>query len=139
MKKIRFAFALGNKNTFEDCVFSDAIKYQIIEVDVLSKQAMIISEEINPTFKEDDVDDKAKILIDFLKEKEVKLIVAKYFKASIKLDNKYFIPVIVKSELPDEVVQIILKHIDWLLDELSKTKDKLMIFKIGEGILKYEL
>lgn len=138
MKKIRFAFALGNNNSFEDVVFSDAIKYRIIEFDILSKELTIVSEEPNSSLHAD-TDEKSKILMDFLSERNVKLIVAKKFGLLVKLENKNCIPIIIKLEQPDEVLQLMLKHIYWLLDELSKIKNEFMVFKIDEGILKYKL
>lgn len=138
MEKIRFAFALGNDDSFENVVFSDAIKFRIIEFDIRSKETTIVSEESNSSLYAD-TDKKSKILMDFLSEQNVKLIVAKKFGLLVKLENKNFIPIIINQEQPDEVLQLILKNLYWLLDELSKIKDEFMMFKIGDGILKYKL
>lgn len=139
MENVRFAFALGEKDTFEDVQFCDAIKYRIIESDILTKKVIVICEEINPTFYVVNLDEKAKILINFLLDQEVKLVVAKKFGVTIKLDNKYFIPVIVKLEQPDEVLHLLQKQMRWFLDELYTTNDESMIFKIGHEIIKHKL
>jgi hypothetical protein len=139
MKKIRCALALGSDNTLEDVAFSDALKYQIIEFDTLANKATTVAEAANPALHIHDIDKKASALFTFLKEHDVKFLAARRFGLLVKLENKKYVPVIIESEWPEEVIRLLMKHLDWLRDELRSTKNEFMVFKIGDGIFKYRV
>ncbi|MDZ7607696.1 MAG: hypothetical protein U5K79_19400 [Cyclobacteriaceae bacterium] len=139
MKKIRCALALGSNNTLEDVAFSDALKYRIIEFDTLTNKATTVAEAANPSLHLHDMDKKSSALFAFLKEHDVKFLAARRFGLLVKLENKKYVPVIVESEWPEEVIPLLMKHLDWLRDELRSTKNEFMVFKIGDGILKYRI
>jgi hypothetical protein len=50
--------------------------------------------------------------------------------------NSHFIPVIVTSETPAEVITTIKKHIKWIEDELKNRPAEFKLFTIKKGILK---
>jgi hypothetical protein len=50
--------------------------------------------------------------------------------------NRLFIPVIVNSETPDEVLSILKKHIRWIEDELTSKTEEYKLFTLKNGILK---
>ena len=139
MKKIRCALALGSDNTLEDVAFSDAFKYQIIEFDKLANNATVVAEAANPALHLHDMVKKSTALFDLLKEHDVKFLAARRFGLLIKLENKKYVPVIIESEWPEEVIRLLMKHLDWLLDELRSAKNEFMVFKIGDGIFKYRI
>ena len=53
--------------------------------------------------------------------------------------NHLFIPVIINSETPDEVVSILRKHMRWIEDELDKKPVEFKLFYINRGIFKTEI
>jgi hypothetical protein len=50
--------------------------------------------------------------------------------------NTSFIPVIVSSETPEEVILAVKKHIKWIEDELTNRPVGFNLFTIKNGILK---
>ncbi len=139
MKNIRWATALGENDTLEHVAFSESLKFQIVEFDMKTKNVSVITQVANPSFGINDLEKKAKALFDFLKEQDVKFLAARQFGLLINQANKKYVPVIVETERPEEVSLLLSKHISWLLDELSSSKNEFMMFKIGHGIMKYKL
>ena len=75
-------------------------------------------------------------IIEFLKKKEVHVLVSRQFGKNIKMINAHFIPVIISSEKPDEVIQVLTRHIHWIKDELNNFSSGYKLFTIKSGILK---
>ena len=136
---LQFAFAVNNENQLEKKHFGDADKYLIYHQE--SDKLVLSSEEPN-RFKllDEEVEHgskrKGKAIIEFLKEKGVNVLVSRQFGKNIKLINEHFIPVIVSSEKPDEVVRILIRHLHWIQDELEHKKSNFNLFTIKTGILK---
>ncbi len=136
---IKIAFAVNELNLFENKHFGDAYKYMIFEcnnVEFIKKE-----EAINKFIHYDETQahgskKKGEAIIDFLKQKDVKVIVSMQFGKNIKLVNKHFIPVIVKTNNIQETKRELIKHIKWLKDELKNKNDNYMLFKISTGMLK---
>ena len=136
---LQFAFAVNNNNQFEKKHFGDADKYLIFQQE--SDKLVMSSEEPN-RFKllDEEVEHgskrKGKAIIEFLKEKGVNVLVSRQFGKNIKLINEHFIPVIISTENPDEVIKILTRHIHWINDEWEQKKSNFKLFTIKAGILK---
>ncbi len=136
---LHLAFAVSNGNQFERKHFGDADKYVIYKH--VSDNIELVGEHLN-TFKDMDEEHihgskkKGKAIIDFLKGKNVNVLVSQQFGKNIRMINEHFIPVKISSENPDEVVQILNQHIHWIKDELQHAKSSFNLFTIKSGILK---
>ena len=136
---INIAFALSEKGTFEKRHFGDADKYQIYHLyDGVFK---LLDEEKNPFKLIDEASRhgtlrKANNIIDYLRQKDVSVVVSRKFGSNIKHIVSHFIPVEVHEESPGKVQSILLKHMKWLQEELDKRPDQFNLFVINKGILK---
>jgi len=136
---LRFAFAVNNDNQFEKKHFGDADKYLIYQEE--SDKLVLSSEESNQFKLLDEVAEhgsrkKGKAIIEFLKGKNVNVLVSRQFGKNIKMINAHFIPVIISSENPDEVIQILTRHLHWIKDEWKQKESNFKLFTIKAGILK---
>ena len=133
------AFAVSNDNQFERKHFGDAEKYLIYKY--VSDGIVLVDEHPN-IFKEMDEGHhhgskkKGNAIIDFLKGKNVNVLVSQQFGKNIRMINEHFIPVKISLEKPDKVIQIINGHIHWIKDELQHGKSGFKLFTIKSGILK---
>lgn len=138
-KNIKFAFALSQANTFENCHFGEAEKYVIYE---WSGNDIIWQKElINDTIKEDETQEhgskkKGLAIIELLQKENVNVLVSRQFGRNIKMVNQHFIPVIIAKETPETALEALKKHIRWIDDELHSSKDGFKLFTIKTGILK---
>ena len=117
---LKFALAVNNNNQFEKKHFGDADKYLIYQQE--DDKLVSFFEEINHFKTLDEKVEhgskrKGNAIIEFLKERGVNVLVSRQFGKNIKLVNEHFIPVIISSEQPDEVISILTKHIYWIMDE----------------------
>ena len=140
-EKIIFAFAVTHQNNFGKKHFGDADKYLIYEA--TQNEMKFVEEKLNLTKNIDETakpehgsQKKGNAVIKFMKEKRVKVLVAKKFGKNIKMVNKCFIPVIIAKENPDDVSDILLKHLKWFKDELINKPEEYKLFTIKNGILK---
>ena len=136
---LRFAFAVNNDNQFGKRHFGDADKYLIYQQDV--DNLVPSSDEANRyKLLDDEVEHgskkKGEAIIGFLKNKGVNVLVSRQFGKNIKLINAHFIPVIISTENPDEVIQVLTRHLHWIEDEWGQKKSNFKLFTIKEGILK---
>ncbi len=140
--KITFAFALNDSGIFEKRHFGDSDKFAIY---TFENNELKFLEDIPNTFKEmDEIQQhgskkKGKAIIALLKEKEVSVLVSKQFGKNIKMVNQHFIPVIISEDEPGQVHDIMLKKIDWFVDELRNRNNDYMLFYIKNGILKMHI
>ncbi|MEA3445556.1 MAG: hypothetical protein U9R19_12620, partial [Bacteroidota bacterium] len=74
-----------------------------------------------------------------LRNKNVKVLVSRQFGKNIKLINKYFIPILIYEESPEQAGKILYKYIDWIKDELNDKETGFKLFTIKNGILKSKL
>ncbi len=136
---LRFAFAVNKANQFEKKHFGDADKYLIYEQ--VDDEMVSIGEEIN-NFKLIDEEHehgskrKGDAIIKLLKKKKVNVLVSMQFGKNIKMVNEYFIPVIIDTEKPEDIVNILKKHLHWINDEWGGNKVNFKLFTIKAGILK---
>ena len=138
-KTIRFAFAVNHASHFEPEHFGNANKYLIYEWS--DNEFIFIKEEINSFISFDDIEisglsNKGMACINLLEKTEVKVLVSRQFGKNIQMVNRLFIPVIVNSETPDEVLRILKKHIRWIEDELTSKTEEYKLFTLKNGILK---
>jgi predicted Fe-Mo cluster-binding NifX family protein len=136
---IRFAFAVNNSGLFEAKHFSNAEKYFIYEW--ASNEFIFIKEETNGFSDFDEtisngLSNKGMACVNILEKSDVKILVSRQFGDNIHMVSKLFIPVVVNSETPDEVVSILKKHIRWIEEELNGNNEEFKLFSINKGILK---
>ena len=134
-----FAFAVNEANQFEKKHFGDADKYLIYKQD--GGEIILFSEEINK-FKSFDEEvehgskKKGMAIIQFLKKRDVNVLVSRQFGSNINIVNNHFIPIKISIEQPNEVLKILSKHLHWIKDELDNTTNEFKLFIIKLGILK---
>jgi predicted Fe-Mo cluster-binding NifX family protein len=138
-KITRFAFAVNKSDAFESENFCNADKFRIYEL--INKDLVYIQELANKYNSTADQQtensfDNGYAIIDLLKHHGIKVLVASIFGKNIQMVNSHFIPVIVSSETPVEVIATIKKHIKWIEDELNNRPPEFRLFTIKKGILK---
>jgi predicted Fe-Mo cluster-binding NifX family protein len=141
-KTIRFAFAVNDAGLFEAKHFGNAEKYLIYEWD--GNEFIFIQEEPNGfrTFDESMMNGLSSMgiaCVNLLEKADVQILVSRRFGDNISMVKSLFIPVIVNSETPEEVVSILKKHMRWIEDEIANHKDEYKLFSIKKGIMKTEI
>jgi len=137
--RLRFAFAVNDKNRFAERHFGDADRFLIYTLE--AGKMVLSSEEIN-NFKSLDLEQEhgskrqGNAIIKFLKEKDVNVLVSKKFCNNINMLNECFIPVIISLEQQDEIIDILDKHLHWIKDEWENNSSGFKLFTIRSGILK---
>lgn len=134
--KIRFAFAVNNSNGFGSENFCNADKFSIYQ---LINEDFIFIKEIENNFnvpEEGGSINNGNEIIELLKSHDISVLVASIYGKNIQMVNSHFIPVIVSSETPDEVITVIKKHIKWIKDEMGNRPPEFKLFTINKGILK---
>ena len=141
---MKFAFALNSEKQFEKTHFGDT--YQFLIYELIENKIVLISEEENISRLMDEDHEhghgsklKGQAIIDFLKAQGVNVLVSTQFGRNIKMVNKHFIPVIIYSNKPNEVISILEKHIHWIEDELKTKSDEYKLFTIKSGIMKSKI
>lgn len=140
--KITFALALNNEGIFEKRHFGDSDKFAIYTYE---NHELSLKEELPNTFKSmDEVQEhgskkKGNSIISLLKEQGVSMLVSKQFGRNINMVNQHFVPVIIAEDKPEQVLDILQKHMNWFKDELKNRKENYMLFHIKNGILKMHI
>jgi predicted Fe-Mo cluster-binding NifX family protein len=139
---IRFAFAVNHSGLFEEKHFSKADKYFIYEW--ANNEFNFLTEEHNSFSHFDEsitngLSNKGMACVNLLEKSGVKILVSRQFGDNVMMVSSLFIPVVVNSETPEEVVSILKKHIRWIEDELGNAKDEYKLFSINKGILKTKI
>jgi len=142
--KLRFAFAVNREGHFEKKHFGDADQFLIYEINVEQdevKQVTSLENRIKQQYDEQKhgLPEKGKAIIALLKEYNVDILVSRQFGKNITLVNEQFIPVIITRETPDEVIEVIRRHIKWLEDEKTNHPGSHRLFRIDKGILKLNI
>lgn len=134
-----FAFAVSENNQFEKKHFGDADKYLIYKQD--GDGIKLFSEEINK-FKllDEEVEHgskkKGEAIIQFLKKRNVNVLVSRQFGKNINRVNSHFIPVKISVDRPDEILDVLYKQLPWIEDEWNNNSSNYNLFTIKSGILK---
>jgi predicted Fe-Mo cluster-binding NifX family protein len=140
--KIRLAYALSYNNVFEKTYFGEADKYLIQDID--STGMVFISEEVNPfkSIRKNIVGGysaNGESIVTMLKNLGVSVVVSRQFGKNIRMASQYFVPVIINKEEPSQVLEILLKHKNWLCGELENQPTEHSVFTINYGILKSKI
>lgn len=136
---LKFAFAVNSNGVFAKRHFGDADHFLIYEV---SDNQLVHKNTILNDFSSFDEEQehgsrkKAKAIMDFLKEKDVGVMVSMQFGKNIKRINERFIPIIIYSENVQESIDAMNKHMHWILDEWNEKQEGYKLFTIKSGILK---
>lgn len=136
---IKFALAVNQYNAFEPQNFGNADKFLIYEW--ADNEFIFLNEKANKykSLVEEQAEgsvEKGRAIIDFLRNNDVTVLVSARFGKNIQMINTHFIPVIVSSETPVEVITALKKHIKWIEDELRNKPGDFKLFTIKNGILK---
>lgn len=137
--ELRFAFAVNNEGVFQKNHFGDADKYLIF--DQVSDKIVLSSEEINKFKLLDEEHEhgsrkKGEAIVKFLKEKNVNVLVSTQFGKNISIINEHFVPVKVVLEQPEEIADVIGKHLHWIKDEWENDSGDFKLFTIKSGVMK---
>jgi len=138
-KTIKFAFAVNQLNAFESENFCGADKFHVYEL--INNDLVYLREIVNlhksPLDEiNEGITNNGLEIIDLLKNHEINVLVSSIFGKNIQMVNNHFIPVIVTSETPAEVITAITRHIKWIKDELENRPSEFKLFTIKKGILK---
>ncbi|MGC9472352.1 MAG: NifB/NifX family molybdenum-iron cluster-binding protein [Bacteroidales bacterium] len=139
LKILRFALAVSHSGCFEKQHFGDADKYLIYE---LNSRGWIFLHEKPNIYKDYDEDhrhglpDKGLGVMKYLDSSGVHVLVSRQFGRNIRLVNQRFIPVVVHHTHPEQVLEILQKHIRWIYDELSCRREAYRLFIVKKGFLK---
>jgi predicted Fe-Mo cluster-binding NifX family protein len=139
---IKFAFALNNDHVFEKRHFGEADIFAIYRH--AGNHLKLLEKFQNPHQNMDEnaqhgSAQKGLAITKTLKEKEVKVIVSRQFGKNIRIINQNFIPVIIEEKKPEDVIDILEKHLKWLEDELENKSGNYMLFRIKNGIFKSQI
>ena len=134
-----FAFAVSEDNQFEKKHFGDAYKHLIYKQG--GDGLKLFFEEINifKTFDEKvehGSKKKGEAIIQYLKERNVNVLVSRQFGKNINIVNNHFIPVKISVDQPDEILDVLVKNLHWIKDELNNNTNGYRLFIIKSGILK---
>lgn len=139
---IKLAFAVSNENKFEAKHFGDADKYMIYN---WQDNKLVLEEELINQAKDHDESEehgskkKGNNIISALNKKDVKVLVSKQFGKNIKMINKHFIPIIISHETIDDMVNILMKNMKWLEDDLQNEPGSYKLFDLRRGSLKLKI
>lgn len=138
----RFAIAVSNLDDFEPKHFGDADRYLIYEYknNVLMFDKILINK-----YKEESEEEKHGLkskginISKYLKENGINAIVSKQFGKNIRVVNNHFIPIIVRLNNLDDVLDILVKHMKWIRDEYHNNIKEYNLFIIANGIMKIKV
>ena len=132
---LRFALAVNEQHVLAPKHFGDADKFLLYHY---CEEGIELYKELrNPAKRmEHGSEQKAKLLIDLLRDENVDILVSKKFGGNLSRVNQYFIPVIISLDSPEDVLHILQNHIHWLMEERSKEDSSYQLFQINQGILK---
>jgi len=136
---IRLALAVDHTGHLKAKHFGEADKYLLYEIG--NAGLTFLKEEINPYKNLDEKVEhgsvrKGRAIMDFLSDSGVKVLISRQFGKNIKLVNSMFIPVIVSSDEPEEVLGILVKYVKWIIDEMKNNSGSYRLFTLKKGIIK---
>lgn len=140
MKTLRIAIATEGSHQYTVENFNMANNFSIYEYKSDRTDLKLMNEIANPVLLMDDEELRIPYLIEFLKKNEIDLLVARNFSIKLKMQCKYFVPVIIDKQITiEQICMLIQKNIRWLIDELALNKKENMVFNITKGIYKYKI
>ena len=136
---LKFAFAVNSKGVFEKKHFGDLkqfLIYEVVDNKLVYKNTLLNEYRRFDEEQEHGSKKKAKAIINYLKENDVSVMVSMQFGKNIKRVNEHFIPIIIYSEDVQEAIEVVNKHMYWILDEWNDKPIEYKLFTIKSGILK---
>jgi predicted Fe-Mo cluster-binding NifX family protein len=140
--KLRIALAVNEKNEFETSYFGNAEKYLIYEQ--TQNKVRFQSEEMNyiKSMGKDYLphsEKKGKALINFLKEKNIHVLISSDYCRNIKMLNRHFIPIRILLKQKNDIVKEISNRLYWIADEWNHNASEFKLFTIRSGIIKTKI
>ena len=136
---LKFAFAVNSEGSFTKKHFGDSdqfLIYEVIDNTLVHKDSILNDFSSFDEEQEHGSRKKAKAIMDFLKGKDVGVMVSMQFGKNVKRINERFIPIIIYSENVQETIDAVNKHMHWILDEWNEKQTEYKLFTIKSGILK---
>ena len=137
--KIRFAFAMDTDRMFVKGHFGSAHHFAIYELNSEGFYFLYNKENVTQNMDEGSLHGlvkKGETIAESLKELDVKVLISRQFGKNISIINKYFIPVLIDEENPEEAISILMTYHKWLKDELASRDSGYKLFTIKNGIMK---
>lgn len=136
---IRLAMAVDHSRNFQTKHFGDADQYLIYEWQ--NNEIVFLYAEKNHYITYDEevehgLRKKGQAIIDLLKRKGVNVLVSRQFGQNIKILNQHFIPVVIYTDTPAEILPVLNKHMRWIEDEIQNNPPKYKLFTITSGVMK---
>lgn len=136
---LKFAFAVNLEGSFTKKHFGDTdqfLIYEVVDNNLVHKSSIKNDFSSFDEEQEHGSKKKAKAIINFLKKKDVGVMVSMQFGKNVKRINEHFIPIIIYSENVQDAIDAINKHMHWILDEWDEKQEGYKLFTIKSGILK---
>ena len=136
---LKFAFAVNHSNILEPKHFGEADKYLIYQY---KNEKLVKEQEIENKYKNLDEEvvhgskKKGQAIISMLKEQNVSALVTMQFGKNIRMVNKHFIPIIINENTPQKVLEILQKHIKWIIDEIKNEPKEYKLFTVKNSMMK---
>lgn len=135
---VRFSIATNEAGLLEEKHFGEADKFLIY--DLVGEDLVLVGEEKNiikhELGKDFDLKEHGPRIMEFLKDKDINILISMHFSDHVKRANEFFIPVIVSHRKPEDVVNSIKEHLYWIIEEWKKNPSDFSLFTINRGVLK---
>ena len=141
--KMKYAFAVNDKNEFVERHFGDSDKFLIYEK-TIDSEMVFINEESN-IFKSFDEEQehgsrkKAEAIMAFLKNINVDILVSNQFGKNIKRINNHFIPILVAYKRVEDVFPLLDEHHETIHKQLMSKSPEFNFFSLKSGNLRTSL
>jgi predicted Fe-Mo cluster-binding NifX family protein len=138
-EKLRFTIAVDHLNTIKPKHFGDADKFLIYEY---RDKEIRLMDELTNQFKTYDEKhghgsiSKGKAIARFLKDHGVHVLVSKQFGKNIQIVNRYFVPVLVSGDKPQEVIPVLQAHINIIRAEWKKNTETYQHLNLKKSVLQ---
>jgi predicted Fe-Mo cluster-binding NifX family protein len=137
--EIKIALALNNKELFENKHFGEAKIFSIYKYngDQLLREKILQNPFVTVSGKaRHGLEMKVEKIVELLQNHNVSVIVSNQFGKNLIIASKHFVPVRVSGEEPQQVINLLLKYIHWIKDEIHSQPERHKLFTINQGILK---
>lgn len=134
---IRLAFAVNHNQVFEQKQFSEAQQYLVYE---WTADELLFREALpNPfaqTSRNNHSEAKRKQITELLQQHEVNALVSRQFGENIRKVNAFFVPVLVETSSPAQLIPVLKKQMRWIEEEWQQNAGKYKLFKLQKGTIK---
>lgn len=134
---IRLAFAVNHNHVFEQKHFGEADQYLVYE---WAANELIFREALPNPFaqlsRNNHSEAKRKQITELLQQHEVNVLVSRQFGENISKVNAFFVPVLVETSSPAQLILILKKQMRWIEEEWRQNAGNYKLFKLQKGTIK---